>query len=71
MKHKIKFVDRDYRCSDGCCYEYWTELYINDELVLERTDLDMDDLKKVLDALGVDQEIEYKVEFEDMEDLDD
>ena len=67
-KIKITFKEWDYTCGDGCCYNYGTKLYIDDEElehpnpeVLDNNYVGMDvetALHAVLKKLG------YEVEFD-------
>lgn len=71
-KLKITLEDWDYTCSDGCCTDYGTSLYLNGEK-LEHPDseqhyngyIGMDvgtALRAVLKKLGYEVEIETKYE---------
>lgn len=75
-KLKIKLEGWDYTCSDGCCTDYGTKLYLNDKL-LEHPDPEQwnnnyvgDDvemsLRAVLKELGY--EVEFERDYEDGED---
>ncbi|HID0815760.1 TPA: hypothetical protein ACXNW8_001370 [Clostridium botulinum] len=58
--HEIIITDWEQSCSDGCCYEYGTELIIDDYIVTRYFDMDIEMLKAILKALG----IEFVLKFE-------
>lgn len=67
MKLLNKILIRDYyhSCSDGCCGEWGTELIVNDRLAGTYTDVDMDVVKNLLEALDVEFELEYIYDHQD------
>lgn len=58
--HEIILTDWEYTCSDGCCYEYGTELVIDNYIVTRNFDMDVDLFKEILNRIG----IAYKLKFE-------
>ena len=54
---KIALQPWEYHCSDGCCSEYGTKVYIDDELVTEYGNQDHVLLRSVLEHLGYTLEI--------------
>jgi hypothetical protein len=58
-KLNLRFEDWDYRCGDGCCYEYGTDIFINGKKVDFSGGGSMEQaVEAVLTHLG------YKVELE-------
>lgn len=59
MKNIIRFQDWNYECGEpSCCSDYGTRLIINGNTIFEYTNVGADELKDILDALGVVYEIE-------------
>ena len=55
----------DYECSDGCCYDYGTELYVNGEMITTQADHNLEDtLWNLLTHLGYKVTIENKIDTE-------
>ena len=52
-------------CSDGCCYDYGTELYVNGEMITTQADHNLEDtLWNLLTHLGYKVTIENKIDTE-------
>lgn len=60
----IETQEWDYECGDGCCYDYGTNLYINNYHITDRFDWDTDILKEVLTLItrGIDVIVDVKEE---------
>lgn len=57
---KIKLIDYEYSCGDGCCYNYGTITTVNDvELPCHNQDVGTI-LEQVLEHLGYEVEIVYE-----------
>ena len=58
-KHIIRLEDYDYECGDGCCSEWGTRLYFNDELITEHAEHDFDEdlFRAIFKAIGHEVEI--------------
>lgn len=57
---KIKLIDYEYSCGDGCCYDYGTITTVNDvELPCHNQDAGTI-LEQVLEHLGYEVEIIYE-----------
>lgn len=63
--NKILIREYHYSCSDGCCGEWGTELILNEELVGTYTDIYIDVVKDLLEALDVEFELEYIYDHQD------
>ncbi|WP_440110162.1 hypothetical protein [Paenibacillus sp. QZ-Y1] len=63
--NKIVVREYYYSCSDGCCSEYGTELFVNEKLVGTFTDVDEDVVRNLLEALNVEFELEYIYDHQD------
>lgn len=60
LEHKVVYEDWDCTCSDGCCYDFGTTLTVNGHEINRRTSTDKDELRMILDALGLEYDIEEK-----------
>lgn len=58
--HEIILTDWEYTCSDGCCYEYGTELIIDSYIITRNFDMDTELFKEILNAF----EIKFVLKFE-------
>lgn len=58
--HEIIVTDWEQNCSDGCCYEYGTELIIDDYVITRYFDMDIEILRAILKAL----EIKFVIKLE-------
>lgn len=57
---KVSFEDYEYKCSDGCCYDYGTIIKVNDtELPSNNYQDTGNSIEQVLNYLGYNVEIEY------------
>lgn len=56
--NKIVVHEWDYTCGDGCCYAQGVNVTVN-ETEIRLHEFDTDAMKRVLDALGVEYELEY------------
>lgn len=57
---KVSFEDYEYKCSDGCCYDYGTIIRVNDtELPSNNYQDTGNSVEQVLNYLGYNVEIEY------------
>lgn len=57
---KVSFEDYEYKCSDGCCYDYGTIIKVNDtELPSNNYQDTGNSVEQVLKFLGYNVEIEY------------
>lgn len=56
---KIKTVDREYSCDDGCCHDFWVGLYI-DELYEGDFPTELEALTYFLTKLGYEVQHEYE-----------
>jgi hypothetical protein len=61
---KITLQPWHYTCEDGCCDEYGTALYVDGKEITRHFDADESDIKTLLDAIGVNYEIEMEWEAE-------
>lgn len=62
-KLKIKLVDWDYECADGCCFSYGQDIYLNGKELNEQHAEDSENaLVAVLTELGYEVEIENEIE---------
>lgn len=58
---KLRQEAKDTTCGDGCCWEWWEELYVDDVEVYANEDIDVHAVIRVLNYLGYDVSIEDKV----------
>lgn len=65
MVNKIVVREYYYSCSDDCCGEWGTELIVNDGMAGTYTDVDMDVVRNLLEALNVEFELEYIYDHQD------
>lgn len=57
---KVSFEDYEYKCSDGCCYDYGTIIRVNDTQLPSNNYQDTgNSVEQVLNYLGYNVEIEY------------
>ena len=61
----ITLNDWTSECSDGCCYDYGTELYVNGEMITTQADHNLEDtLWNLLTHLGYKVTIENRIDTE-------
>jgi hypothetical protein len=64
-KLKIKLVDWEYECGDGCCYDSGQDIHLNGKQLNENhAENNENALIAVLTELGYEVEIENKIEDE-------
>lgn len=57
---KVSFEDYEYKCSDGCCYDYGTIIRVNDTQLPSNNYQDTgNSIEQVLNYLGYKVEIDY------------
>ena len=50
---RLEVESYEYRCGDGCCYDFGERLYVNGELVYDAAEIDTDAVIHTLRALGI------------------
>lgn len=64
--NKVVIQDYHYSCSDGCCDEYGSHVYVNGKEVGSYSDgIDANVLEDVLKELGIQAEVEHEYDNED------
>ena len=70
-KVKLKFKSWHYQCGDGCCDDFGTDVFVNDEIVENEDGLNINSdydtegtIKYILEKLGYEVEIENTYEYE-------
>lgn len=57
---RVSFEDYEYKCSDGCCYDYGTIIRVNDTQLPSNNFQDVgNSVEQVLNYLGYNVEIDY------------
>jgi len=60
----IELEDWDYRCGDGCCYEWGVDCTINGEKIVGGDYSNLGEIEQgikiILEYLGINHEIKYK-----------
>lgn len=63
--NKIVIQDYHYSCSDGCCDEYGSNLYVNGKEVGTYSEIDENMLEDVLREFGIEAEVKHEYDYED------
>lgn len=62
---KIKLHEWTYECGDGCCFDYGTEVSVNEKVISKNTDDIGGVIQAILNELNINCEIEHSNDYYD------